>query len=93
MSCIKQISHPQTKDCQQCEYRSFCKIESIIDSANDISNIHTESAKSVLNKIDNFDKKAEQKIGQLWNCIVAVFFTIILGIILTIISYICNGYV
>lgn len=92
MNCKKQMSHPRVTDCQQCEYQDICKMESIINSANEISNINTENTKSVLNRIEYLDKKAEQKVGPLWNPICTIIYTIILGIILTIISYACNGY-
>lgn len=86
------MSCPRVIDCQQCEYQNICKMESIINSANEISNINAENTKSGLNMIEYLDKKTEQKVGPLWNPICTIIFTIILGIILSIISYACNGY-
>ena len=52
MKCRKNLSNPNVKDCMQCEYQDLCKMESILGSAKEISNIHTESTKGIMNKID-----------------------------------------
>ena len=67
MKCRKNLSNPNVKDCMQCEYQDLCKMESILGSAKEISNIHTESTKGIMNKIDEIDTTAERKIGPLWN--------------------------
>ena len=51
MKCRKNLSNPNVKDCMQCEYQDLCKMESILGSAKEISNIHTESTKGIMNKI------------------------------------------
>ncbi|WP_425884813.1 hypothetical protein ACPYIV_20180 [Parabacteroides sp. ASD2025] len=94
MKCRKQISYPQAEDCQQCNFQDICKIESIICSADEISNIHTENTKSVLNGVESFNRKAERKMGGLWHiistCAYAIITCLILHIVITLISYIFN---
>ena len=93
MKCRKNLSNPNVKDCMQCEYQYLCKMESILGSAKEISNIHTESTKGIMNKIDEIDTTAERKIGPLWNIFRALVFSMILAAICLSIGYACNGHV
>lgn len=68
-------------------------MESILGSAEEISNIHTENTKSIMNRIDEMDINAERKIGPLWNIVRMLINTMILATICLSIGYACNGHV
>ncbi len=90
MKCRKNLSNPNVKDCMQCEYQDLCKMESILGSAKEISNIHTESTKGIMNKIDEMDIKAEQKIGPVWNVFRLMINAVIISTIGMLLAYSCG---
>ena len=74
MDCRKNLKQPKMTDCVNCEYEDICKFESIIRGARGIENIHSENAKSIMDRIGETDKKLEEKYGGLYVAFLAVIF-------------------
>ena len=90
MDCRKKIDRPRINDCINCEYQELCKMESIVKSADEISDIRTENTKGVMDRVSDFNERGERKLGPMWGCLRVIIFYITLATICILLGETCS---